>query len=144
MKIVHNETGNIIEATQDFLDAHPEEYSLFSQSSLTLDELKTKKIKKLHDNYQSFFDDYLARYPKSEVASFEDKKAEALAYMIDNTSPTPVIDSIITGYGGDKEEYINSVVAKVQYLAQAEGAMVAKRDAIKACTTEDELEAIAI
>ena len=110
----------------------------------TFDENKTAKIKALQDKFQEQYDTYLASYPQAEVASFEDKKKEAIAYNLDNTTPTPIIDSILVGLGDDKATYINSILAKVQYLAQQEGAMVKTRDAIKACTTQDELDAIAI
>jgi len=113
---------------------------------LTFEEQKQAKIKALHDKYQAEYDAYLAKYPKREVDSFDDKRREALAYSADNTSPTPVIDSIVAGYNGaiSKESLVASIIAKVQYIAKQEGKMVAKRDAIKACTTQEELEAIEI
>ena len=105
---------------------------------------KQAKIKALQDKYQAEYDAYLAKYPQAEVSSFDDKKREAIAYNLDNTTPTPIIDSILAGLGDDKATYINSILAKVQFLAQKEGAMVKTRDAIKACTTQDELDAIVI
>jgi len=114
-------------------------------SPLTLDEQKQAKIKQLQDKYQEDYDTYLAKYPKSEVASFPDKKKEALAYNLDNTSPTPIIDAIVASMPSTaKEEYIQSVLNKVLYLAGKEGAMVEIRDQIKACTTQDELDAIQV
>ena len=112
----------------------------------TLDENKQAKIKQLQDKFQSQYDAYLASYPQAEVASFNDKKAEAIAYNLDSTAPTPIIDSILVGLGTSttKADYVASILAKVNYLAQQEGAMVAVRDAIKACTTQAELDAIVI
>ena len=114
--------------------------------TMTIEEQKQAKIKALQEKYQAEYNTYLSQYPHAEVVSFPDKKAEAIAYNLDNTAPTPIIDSIVAGYGGTitKDEYIASVLAKVQYLAQKEGAMVAKRDAIKACTTQAELDAIVV
>jgi len=113
---------------------------------IPLAEQKKAKIKALQEKYQAEYDAYLAQYPKSEIATFEDKKKEAIAYNLDNTTPTPIIDSILAGYGSNitKDDYVASILAKVNYLAQREGAMVAKRDAIKACTTQAELDAIVI
>jgi len=102
------------------------------------------KIKALQDKFQSGYDAYLANYPQAEVASFNDKKNEALAYNSDNTAPTPIIDAIILGSVDTKADYIASVLAKVQFLAVKEGEMVKVRDAIKACTTQDDLDAIVI
>jgi len=112
----------------------------------TLNEQKQVKIKALQDKYQAEYDNYLAQYPQSEIATFDDKKNEALAYNLDDTAATPIIDSILAGYGGTitKANYVASILAKVQYLAQQEGAMVKVRDAIKACTTQAELDAIVI
>ena len=144
MVLICKKTGNRIEAGQDFYDAHASEYSIYVKPPETLKELKSKKIKELHRNYQSFYDNYLSKYPKSEISSFEDKKNEALAYMQDSSASTPIIDSIVSGYGGNKEEYINSVVEKVKYLAEAEGKMVAIRDAIKSCGSVEELNSITV
>lgn len=109
-----------------------------------ISEAKQEKITELHNKYQAEYDAYLAQYPAREVATFATKQAEATAYTLDNTSPTPSIDSIVLGYGGSKDEYVQSVMNKVSYLAQQEGSMVAKRDAIKAATTVAELDAIII
>ena len=60
-----------------------------------LNKAKQEKIKQLHDKYQKMYNDYLAQYPKREVDSFAVKQAEAIAYNLDNTAPTPVIDALI-------------------------------------------------
>lgn len=105
---------------------------------------KQEKISVLQDKFQAQYDNYLDSYPKAEVSSFDDKKSEALAYNLDINTPTPIIDNIVLGWGGTKADYIASILAKVHYLAQQEGAMVKTRDAIKACTTQDELDAIVV
>ena len=110
----------------------------------TLDEQKQAKIKQLQDKYQSEYDAYLAQYPKREVDSFPVKQAEAIAYNLDNTAPTPVIDAIVSKNGAAKDDYVASILTKVTALAAQEGEMVAIRDSIKACTTQDELDAIVV
>ena len=110
----------------------------------TLDEQKQAKIKQLQDKYQSEYDAYLAQYPKREVDSFPVKQSEAIAYNLDNTAPTPVIDAIISKNGAAKSDYVASILTKVTALAAQEGEMVAIRDSIKACTTQDELDAIVV
>jgi len=115
-----------------------------SQTLPTLDEQKQTKIKQLQDKYQSEYDAYLAQYPKREVDSFPVKQAEAIAYNLDNTAPTPVIDAIISKNGAAKDDYVASILIKVTALAAQEGEMVAIRDSIKACTTQDELDAIVV
>jgi len=109
-----------------------------------LDKQKQAKIKQLQDKYQQMYNDYLAQYPKREVDSFPVKQAEAIAYNLDNTAPTPVIDAIISKNGAAKDDYVASILIKVTALAAQEGEMVAIRDSIKACTTQDELDAIVV
>ena len=115
-----------------------------SMNDAYFNPLKVAKIKALQDKFQEQYDAYLASYPKAEVSSFNDKKNEAIAYNLDNTVPTPIIDSILVGLGMKKATYISGILAKVNFLAKQEGAMVKVRDAIKACTTQDELDAITI
>ena len=114
---------------------------------LNLEELvenKVAKIKELQDKFQADYDTYLASYPQAEVASFNDKQREAVAYNLDNTTPTPIIDSILARLGEDKATYIKSILDKVKFLAEREGEMVKTRDAIKACTTQADLDAIVV
>lgn len=148
MKFKNIKTNNIISASQEFIDSLPDvqdwEEVIDVPYIPTFDELKEHKIKELHDKYQAEYDNYLAKYPKREVDTFGVKQAEATAYTLDNTSPTPVIDSIVAGTGEDRVAYIESVMQKVTYLAMQEGEMVSVRDAIKACTTQEELDAILI
>ena len=110
--------------------------------NITIQDNKNELIAKLHDKYQAQYDDYLAQYPKREVDTFPTKQAESVAYTLDNTTPTPVINALVGGNEVAKVELINVIMQKVLYLAQQEGEMVAKRDAIKACTTQEELEAV--
>lgn len=110
----------------------------------TFEELKSNKIKALHEKYDADYQAYLDQYPKREVASFEIKQSEATAYRIDNTAPTPTIDAMVGGDTTKRVALIDAILAKVDFLAQQEGIMIAKRDAIKACTTQEELDAIEI
>lgn len=147
-RYINKKTNRTIVANETFIQSLPDandwEYIIEDEQTKTLDELKLEKIKLLHKKYEQSYQEYLNSYPKNEVDSFDDKKREALAWSADNTAPTPIIDSILTGLGEDKATYINSILAKVQYLAQKEGEMVKTRDAIKACTTQEELDAIVV
>ena len=109
-----------------------------------LNKAKQEKIKQLHTNYQEAYNEYLSQYPKAEVDSFPIKQAEALAYQKDNNAPTPVIDDIVSKSGGTKEDHIQSVLDKISYLAQKEGAMLSIRDKIKACTTQADLDKVVL
>jgi len=123
-----------------------DKYNLFANKSVNelLIILKDEKINQLHANYDASYNAYLAQYPSAEVATFATKQKEAEAYSIDNTVATPVIDGIISSSGDTKAVYVQSVLDKISYLAQLEGDMVATRDAIKACNTQAELDAIVV
>ena len=149
MRFRNKITGNIIAATQKFIDGRDDnvDWELMQEPTHvppTLAENKQTKIKALQDKFQSQYDAYLAKYPKAEVASFNDKQREAVAYNLDNTTPTPIIDSILARLGEDKATYIKSILDKVKFLAEREGEMVKTRDAIKACTTQADLDAIVV
>ena len=107
---------------------------------------KVAKIKALQDKFQAKYNAYLASYPKAEVASFNDKQREAVAYTIDNKANTPIIDGIIAGLGSSitKADFVAAILAKVKILSQQEGAMIETRSAIKACTTQADLDKIII
>ncbi len=107
---------------------------------------KYNKIKELQDKFQARYDAYLAQYPQAEVASFNDKQSEAVAYTIDNKADTPIIDGIISGMKTKvtKADFVAAILAKVKILSQQEGAMIETRSAIKACTTQAELDKIII
>ena len=146
MKLQHKINNNIISASQEFLDAHSNEYIEYIEIVYvpTLDENKLSKIKELNTKYQDDYNTYLSKYPQAEIDTFNDKKKEALAYQLDNTVQTPIIDDIVSTLGGTKDDYILSILSKVSQIAQNEGNLVKTRDAIKACTTQDELDAIVI
>ena len=159
-KIVNNKVENI-----ELADAVPNGYVLWedgveigtecingvftlpkptSKHTPTFAENKLAKIKQLQDKYQSEYDAYLAQYPKREVDSFPVKQSEAIAYNLDNTAPTPIIDAIVSKNGATKDAYVASILTKVTALAVQEGEMVAIRDSIKACTTQADLDAIVV
>ena len=113
-----------------------------TKNSAIFEENKQVKIKELQDKYQSEYNAYLAKYPKREVESFDDKKREALAYNADNSASTPLVDAMVGGDADLRIEMLNSILEKIFYVAAQEGMMVATRDAIKACKTVDELNDI--
>jgi len=108
----------------------------------TFEELQESMINTLHKAYDENFNAYLSQYPKGEQESFKDKAYEAKAYQADNTVATPYISGMVGGDEALRVEMLTAVWNKVQYSSMMEGQMIAKRDAIKACTTIEELEAI--
>ena len=145
MRFKNKLTGNIIVATQKFINNLPDKdnWELLPELQPSLEELKQKKLDELKNNYQTWYENYLSKCPANERASFQEKAKEALAWSKDNNASTPILDAIIKGYGNTltKADFVQAILSKVTYLAKQEGGMVAKRDAIKAATTIDELNA---
>lgn len=115
------------------------------KGSMPLDEYvedkKQLKLKDLNAWHDAQTEAMKAKYSKAEVDSFLDKRNEALAYRKDNTVQTPYIMAMAGGNEATRIMLINSILAKVDAVAQLEAYVLAKRDEIEACTTQEELEA---
>jgi len=106
----------------------------------TFEELQQSMITTLHRTFDDLYNNYLTSYPNAEIASFPTKQKEAMAWNLDNTTPTPTIDAMVQNNPTKRAELLYAVLAKVTYLAEQEGEMVAKRDAIKACENQNDLD----
>jgi len=145
MKFKNIKTNNSIIARQEFIDTLTDASDWYEVvQAKPLEQLQQDSIIKLHSKYDKFFKAYKESYPEGEQSSFDDKRKEALAWKLDDTSPTPVCDTIATARGEDRLDFLQSVYDAVIYLTYQEGSMIKVRDAIKAATTEDELDAIEI
>lgn len=112
-----------------------------------LDELKLLKIAKLNENLNYVYEKYIGQYPEVEVRTFEQKARECFLIKADPNTPldkTPMLCALV----GDNKEARNTlagqVYEKVAANARIETWGVTQRDAIKAATSEEELEAICI
>lgn len=148
MTFKNKKTNNTISASQEFIDSLAdsldyEEVIVVSYIPSFLD-VQATKIKQLHENYSAMYKAYINSYSTLEVESFKNKADEAKAYMRDNTAPTPYVDAMANGDDVLRVELLNAIWTKVAYIASVEGQLVAKRDAIKACTTQEELDLIDI
>jgi len=72
-----------------------------------------------------------AGYPENEIASWPKQETEARAWMIDNTAPTPWIDSAATARGMPKPDFIALVIANADALAPLHGALSGKRQYLR-------------
>lgn len=87
---------------------------------------------------------YLSKYPEVEKATFPKKEAEATAYGLDNTTPTPYLLRLTKGDIVARDTMVAAILGKVQELADNEQTVVDTRNAIKACATIEDLALIAI
>lgn len=108
----------------------------------TLDELKYDKNQQLKTWHDDQTQGMKAKYSKSEVESFLDKRTEALAWRKDNSVQTPYIMAMAGGDEPIRLELIQAILSKVDAAAQLEAHVLSKRDEIESCTTQSELEAV--
>lgn len=111
------------------------------------EEAKALKLTALNDKVNSIFNAYVSKYPEVEVQSFTKKAQESASVLADNTTPmslTPYLAALTNNDSVARNLLAEAVNAKVLENAQLEAWAVVTRDAIKACTTQEELDAISI
>ena len=110
----------------------------------TFEELQSQKLAEVRAKYEAIYEQALASYSEVEKATFADQKAEYRAYQLDNTAPTPTVDAIATGRGITRDELLtkigNNIIGQLQLIGQQQ----AEEDMIKACTTIQELDGVAV
>lgn len=114
---------------------------------LSLEELKILKIEELNSKVNREYRAYLAKYPEIEVESFKNKANEASLVMENNQIPlasTPYLSKLASNDITTRNDIALAVDTKMTETAQIEAQAVAIRDAIKSCTTLEELEAIKV
>lgn len=83
-----------------------------------------------------------------EISSWDKQEAEAKAYTIDNTTPTPFIDTLASARGTTKEELVIKILEKAAAFeiagAQIIGGVQSIKDTIKKASTISEIKAIAL
>jgi len=166
-KIVNNKVVNIIKADQSFIDSLTDIYIQDDLAQIgfelvnniltdttplptppTLAENKTAKIKELISYMNSQEQLMKADYSGVSITSFLDKRTEALAWRVSNTAPTPYVDALNTKAGVldtvARDAQLTAILVKVDAIAQLEAYEDVTRTAIKACTTQAELDLIVI
>ena len=104
-----------------------------------LDVLKRVKLKFIKDLYQSKINNLMANYNKFELESFADQRTEWKAWKQDDTIATPIIDTLAAARGIDREVLLDKIGKNVLYIVGLQGEQNSIEDAIKACSTEEEL-----
>jgi len=154
MKFINKNTKNVIVADQAFIDSlsNSQDWVLKPDETLiiqTVGELIVAKLNLLKDYINNQKTEMENSYSDISVGSFADKRKEALAWKIDNTAITPYVDMLCTLPDGTVDatarvDLLNAILAKVVQVAQLEQYEDTTRTAIKACTTQAELDAIVI
>lgn len=111
----------------------------------TFEQEKQEKIEALNAYVNEKFTAYLAKYPEVEVQSFTKKATEASMVLADNATImtlTPYLAALTNNDFTARNILAKNISDKVLENAQLEAFAVAIRDAIKACTTVEDLEKI--
>jgi len=109
-----------------------------------LDINKQLKLLDIKQMYQGKIDNISKKYAPYEVESFVDQRGEWRVWHNDNNAATPIVDALAAARGVDREVLLNKIGANVIALTTIQGEQNALEDKIKACTTQDELDAVEI
>ena len=94
--------------------------------------------------YQGIVNAVRNKYSEYEIESFTDQRNEWKLYIADNNAKTPIVDAIANARGISRDDLFTKIGNNVTAIAATQGEQNSKEDAIKACTTIEELEAIEI
>ncbi|ARO88188.1 hypothetical protein EBAPG3_010580 [Nitrosospira lacus] len=105
--------------------------------------------KRINVAYKTAIRQMTADYPADEVISWPKQEEEALAWLANNSEPTPWIDGAVLGRGITKAEFVDKIIANAVLFAPAHGKLTGKRqklrdqiEALGAAPTQSQLDAI--
>ena len=115
-------------------------FTIPETGSVFIDTYKSYLIKVVMAKYQDIFNSLQKQYSAYEVESFVDQRNEWKAWKADETTATPIVDTLATAREITKEELMAKIEANVLAIVQLQGAQNALEDKIKACTTIEMLQ----
>lgn len=135
--------GNVVLADQDFIDRHHPDAVLIPNAP-TLPELKAQKIFTIRRHFGAIVDALKADAAPYEVDTWDRQALEYSTWSADNTAQTPYVAALAAARGLTLTELMVKIGAKVAGLATIQGTQQALEDAVKAATTEAQLQEIQI
>lgn len=134
-----------------YAESHPEmvtEEDPYVPPSPTLEEAKAAKLAEINTAADCAIAALTATYPDREIATFDKQEAEARAYAADPLAPTPLLSALSQARGVPLDELVRRVLVKADAFAVASGSIIGQRQALEdrldACTTVEEVEALAV
>ena len=115
---------------------------VYSPPLVDFETAKLDKIQQLNQNANELRDEFLDKYPTLEIETFEKKEREANEFVRDNNAPVPFLTALVHGDRGRLPALCEAILAKSALSAQQEAYIVGLRDAIKRCSTKEELDDI--
>ncbi|WP_432785020.1 hypothetical protein AAEX37_01942 [Oligella sp. MSHR50489EDL] len=113
-----------------------------------LAQAKQVKLQEINNKAQQFINEIgkLNEVPDFEVQTWVMQSAEAKAWELDNTAPTPTLDLIAAARGVDREELISKALQKAKSYEAVVSHVVGQRqgyeDELKASDTVQDVELI--
>lgn len=100
----------------------------------TTQEIFTLKLEQINREYEISIEALTAGVPNSEKQTWTKQELEARSYLVDNTTPTPFIDGIVTNRGVPKDYLVSKIIEKADAytytVAKLTGERQAKEDAL--------------
>ena len=134
-----------------YAEAHPEmvtEEEPYVPPVPTLKKAKAAKLTAINAAADKAIAALTATYPDREIATFDKQEAEARAYTANPTTPTPLLSALSKARGVPLDELARRVLVKADAFAVASGSIIGQRQALEdrldACTTVEEVEALAV
>lgn len=134
-----------------YAEAHPEmvtEEEPYVPPVPTLEEAKAAKLTTINAATDRAIAALTATYPDREIATFDKQEAEARAYTVNPTAPTPLLSALSKARGVPLDELARRVLVKADAFAVASGCIIGQRQALEdrldACATVEEVEALIV
>ncbi len=113
-----------------------------------VEHAKAQKLAEINEQCDAMLGGLTKSYPGSELLTFDQQKAEAEAYLADNTTHCPLLAPLAAARGIELEDLCTRVIAKATAFSAASGAIIGQRqkfeDLLGACTTIDQVAAIEV
>ena len=134
-----------------YAEAHPDmvmEELPYTPPVPTLEEAKAARLSEINAAADAAVAALTAAYPDREIGTFGKQEAEARAYAVDATVPTPLLSALAEARGIPLPDLVGRVLAKADAFAVASGSVIGRRQALEDrlddCTTLEEAQAIAV
>lgn len=110
------------------------------------DATRSEMVQQLREIFDKYLNQLTTSYPSSEIDSWSKQELEARNYLLDNESPTPLINALALNRGIPKYLLVEKIISKSDAYAQYVGKLIGTRqkleDQIYAATKVEELPEI--
>lgn len=84
-------------------------------------------LSKVNQDFTNSVNSLTTSIPKDEIATWTKQENEARAWLIDNNTPTPLIDAICSSRGVSKEYLVSKIIEKADAYTVAIGTLTGIR-----------------